>query len=160
MTVSRMIVAGLVASFFPAMVSAENIEVLPLAWDFGEVEVGESASKTFEILGAGTFFDSEIGRIEISDDLFGVYSLFDTPPPGTFIAPGEMVQFGVRFSPSTTREFTATLEIPSSDLRWPDLDIPLRGRSISGVVPEPGSLIVWALFGLGAAGLRRCWKSS
>lgn len=150
----RCLILGLALFVFPSLAGAENIDVFPLSWDFDDVEIGNAASQKITITGAGTYFDSEIGLIEILEDPPEAFTLLDPPAPETFVPPGEMVAFQIVFTPPHVGHFSAVLRVPSSDLRHPDLDIPLSGV---GIVPEPATLaILLTGCGLGAA----CWRRS
>ena len=94
------------------------------------------------------FFDSEIGRVEISDDPANVFAAPVVPMPGYFLPIGELLEIDVLFSPLSFGVFNAHLAIASSDLRWPDLDIPLRGRGVRSTVAEPPVILLLALAGL------------
>jgi len=144
-----LLLAGVVLAM-PLTASAENIEVDPgtpptVTVDFEDVDVGDQRALTFIITGAGAVFDSVMGAIDISHDAAGAYSVLSAPPPETEIAPGETVDLVVEFAPVAAGPHSATLNIASSDLRWPDLEILLVGNGVDDPGDDPLDMIDAAL---------------
>lgn len=121
---------------------AQNIEVMPLAWDFGEVVLGGTAAQVFSIAAIDPYFGS-IVDISIANDDKGAFST-DAPIGGFEIALGTTFDFNVFFAPVLEGAFAADLKIASSDLLHPDLFLPLTGRT-TGFVDVPGTLALVAL---------------
>jgi len=130
---------------------AQNIDADPTSWDFGDVNVGDSAPKTFTITGLAD--GGIIDGIGIQMDIAGAFSLVGAPMIPVFIDLGDVVAFDVLFTPPSIGSFTADLRISSTDLRNPVWDVPLTGES-STAVPEPTTLTLWVL-GLGGLAYRR-----
>lgn len=147
---------------FPATMWAEDLELFPQEWDFGDVPLGEFGENT--IRGNSTHDTSSviITRIYLSpsiadftiEDIFGTNG-YDPAIPGIF-APGGFVDVTVRFTPSSLGSQSVDLIFESNDHDDPTQAVTLTGRGVSGVVPEPGSVVVWSL--LGAVGLAYAWR--
>ena len=151
MKLTKIIMAATVLLLLPNVMVAQNIEVFPQpSWDFGGVDIGDTATKTFTITSTSVYIASEIYAVNITVDSSDAFSLIDPPASGSSLDPDEWLQFGVIFAPSfESNDFTANLRIESTDLRHPDWDILLTGQS-PAVVPKPSSL---SLLGIGAASL-------
>jgi len=142
----RYLVFALTLFALPAIAAGQPFHVEPVEWDFGDVPVGETATSTFVMTGdaVGAYVDV----LEIRRDPAGAFALesFDPLPILLDHGSGECI---VAFAPPHVGSFSAHLAIAGSDpAGW---DVPLTGRS-SGVIPEPGSLVIWSLLGFAAAG--------
>lgn len=136
---------------------AQNMEVTPLTWDFGEVVLGGTAAQVFSIAAIDPYFGS-IVNISIVNDDTGAFNT-DAPVGDFEIALGTIFDFNVFFAPALEGVFVADLKILSSDLVHPDLFLPLTGRT-TGFVDAPGTLAlvalgIWGGLPPGDAGTRR-----
>ena len=123
---------------------AQNIEVDPLAVDFGILDVGESASTDVVLRSVGPT-PLTVTRTLIEDDLAGAFSV-DGPVGTTILIPGEFAVSAVEFVALDVGVFTGTLRILSDAGAGNDVfDVPLRGigREASSV-PAPLTLLLVA----------------
>jgi hypothetical protein len=153
---------------FPEVTTAENIDVIPDSWDFGNVLVGDMASTTFTVEADGPAAGdmSIVYGVDIVDDPAGAFTLDLGGSPdfpwvlfmGDDLVP-DFQQFDVSFIPPSPGDFSARVTIDSTHV-GPIWSVPIEGHSL-GIVPEPGSLIVWSLLGLVgvACGWRRRGRS-
>jgi len=148
---------------------AQDLQVSPNAWDFGNVAVGTSAMMTFDLRGGDpspvwVYFAFLNETPDENDPLvspyFGEWSLgafsFNPATWPTLpleMPPGDHISIDVIFTPLLVGDFQVYLGILSNDSiggPGPQAFYLLEGRGVSGTVPEPGTL---ALLGLGFAGL-------
>jgi hypothetical protein len=143
----------------PPQVAAQGISVDPLSWDFGDVLLGSSPTKTFRIS------STEILPLTVSDISFTAYSspafsfeqfLLDGTIPITGVPPSytlwsstwspdtppHLLDVTVRFSPDSLGLHTASIHI-WSDAAPPDgtLFLPLSGTC----VPTPSAVILGSI---------------
>jgi len=137
------------ATFFvPLQVAAQGIDVTPLDWDFGDVELGSSVSKVFIITNPGPV-PLSVYNVTIEDDATSSFSIeSDVPPPTSIVYPENpsgyptTLEVEVVFSPTSLGSHTASIFI-ESDAEPPNnrLYVPLNG---TGVEPgtSPGDQII------------------
>ncbi len=113
------------------------LETLPAeSVDFGEVEQGESATRTVEIRNCSSNAETtfSLGSLR-GDDEFGWAREpeFDSMTLGV----GESVSIFLDFQPESAGEFRGTLDIESNDEFRPLHELELRGTGALGVCPTP-----------------------
>ena len=137
---------------FPAVCAAEALLVTPPEWDFGDVLVGEFLETTIRGESVHPTSSLIITHVYLSPSIadFTIESMFashghDPPIPGIFAPAGGFVDVTVRFTPSSLGSQWVDLTFESNDHDEPIKAVTLTGR---GVIPEPGSVVVWSLLGL------------
>jgi len=115
-----------------------QITISPTGYNFGEVEVGSSASADFTL---SNLWWGDLTILNIQLVQAGADFILVTPPPGgTVIHPGSSCHFGVVFSPSAEGLATAVVE-----LRWANGETGISTSEISGVgvttQPPPVSML-------------------
>lgn len=101
---------------------APDIQVSASTVDFGEVDVGLSATAVVSILNAGTY-DLVIDSFHLTDE-----NNFSHNGAHQRIAPGDAIEVTVEFSPSSAGLKSATLYINSDDEDTPAIGITLTGQ--------------------------------
>ncbi len=160
-----------------AAVRAQDLQVSPMSWDFGNVAVGSSEMVTFDLL-AG--WPTAVWVYVVSlhetptpnppyaspdDPLSPSWSLgaFSFNPATWPILPvehpvGNHIYVDVIFTPPAPGDYQAYLFIQSNDSilpPGPHAFFPVQGTGVPAVVPAPGAGVL-ALLGLSAVGwLRR-----
>ena len=151
--------------FLPLKSLASYIDVDPASWDFGEILIGDSASKEFVVSNA----DPDIGDVitvyyvEIWDDPFSAFALdlhgislpIDLEFPSTTPTAPEFIAFDVIFTPPGAYLYNATLAVEGTHAGAP-WRIPIQGRGVS--VPEPATIFLFGSGLVGLVGLRRKFK--
>jgi hypothetical protein len=116
--------------------TAPEIDVLPalLAWDLGDVEVGQSATMLVQIFNSGTA-DLNISSVTLTGD--AGFAITAGPAAPLVIAPNTSigVDFEVTFAPSAEGPATAVVTIVSDDQDEPVVDVALNGVGIVTEVP-------------------------
>jgi hypothetical protein len=131
-------------------VAAQQGEMTPTLWDYGDVPLGEVRSTSFEIVSMGGT-QLAITSIRLDADLTGAFSITSVSPPvPPFLTPGEQIEVFVEFAPLTPGEHTAWLSI-LSDNEGGDIRTSLVGHGI----PEPATMTMLALGGLAMLKRRR-----
>jgi hypothetical protein len=106
-----------------------NIDVKPIAENFGEIMVGTvSPAKTISLASIGTA-PLAIGQISLSgaqDDFELTHACSNTE-----VGPEETCSVSIRFAPQATGTKTATLSIPSNDPDTPTVTVELTGNGIA-----------------------------
>jgi len=175
---SRLVLLCSIVLCSAAVVCAQDLQVSPTGWDFGDVTVGNSEMVTFDLLagwpsplwiyviglnGAPTL----TGLDELdTDPYYGIWSLgaFSLNPLTFPIIPAE-VPVGVHnyvdvtFTPPSPGSYNAWLYIFSNDsIDGPGMHafLPLEGTGVPEVVPLPGAVLL-GVIGMSCAGtlLRR-----
>jgi hypothetical protein len=129
---------GCVMLAAPQWAAAEGIQVNPTAWDYGDVEVGQSRSLIVTITSTEPI-PLRVESVEIIDDETGSFSIVsDAPPPTVSLDEGYTLDVTVEFTPSGLGMHSATLYI-RSDAEDPDDDffVPLFGVGVEAD-GEPG----------------------
>lgn len=118
--------------------TAPEIVVYPalLAWDFGNIEVGQSAPVTVEIYNNGTA-DLNVSSVTLTDDSDAAFTITGPATP-LIIAPSTSigVEFEVAFAPSAAGPFSAVVEIESDDADEPLVEVSLSGTGVVPAAPE------------------------
>lgn len=108
---------------------------------FGNVAVGESSSKTFTLLSAGTQSLTNLS-VSVTGGAPGEFTA--TALPATTLASGQLMQFTVTFTPTDSGNRSASLSILSNDPDESPLIVALNGigsRALQ-LIGQPRSLAV------------------
>jgi hypothetical protein len=125
-----------------------DIAVVPVSHDFGDVEIGSSASQRFVVKNEGTA-DLEVQATTLVGDDADQFSVDTGAGPFT-VAPGDSHDVVVSFSPTSEGTKNATLRFESNDPDESPLDVTLQGTGVPAGIrvklpedarAEPGSLI-------------------
>jgi len=125
----RFILGALVLmGLLPLRAAAEDIQVTPMSYDYGDVAVGttKSASFVLESLGPSSLVISEVRVLAEGNDWSSAAS---TPLPN-LLPEGRYITVQVDFSPSIEGQQAAWLFIDSDSLGEENLFIPLTGTGI------------------------------
>ncbi len=99
--------------------------------DFGEVKVGETAEQEFQIINAG----KAVLRIQELNILDNDDAMYTIDQQSMEIAPQEIANVNLSFSPVEFMDYSRTLEIISNDEENPSFNLPIIG--IGGDGPNP-----------------------
>lgn len=119
---------------FPASGLAQAIGVSPDSWDFGNVQVGDSAVRQFLISSIDPLTPIELGEISIESDPVSAFAItyIDPVPSELYVEDGPVV-LEVTFTPPFAGVFDAVLRIESNATHDfpPDgvVDVPLTGET-------------------------------
>ncbi len=139
-TLALKILLGCAVLAAPLQAAGENIEVDPSGWDFGEVEVGQAETQTFNLLSAGPT-PLWIFSVQITDDDTSSFSITSIPAIPVELAAGESIDAEVTFSPSSVDPHDAFLNIISNAIPPDnDLDVPLSGTGVPNIWGPASSL--------------------
>jgi photosystem II stability/assembly factor-like uncharacterized protein len=105
-----------------------DIRVSTSSIDFGNVEVGGSLDKEFQIHNDGNV-TLQISSITSDNSRFVI---LDDPD----VAPGDVVDITVRFTPSSLGTDTGTITIISNDPDDPTVSIAVEGKGVEGADPD------------------------
>lgn len=107
----------------------QDIEVDPLALNFGNVEVGATATNVITVSNVGMQFLTIMGaEFQASGD-----TEFSFTPPVSWVAPGTSVDINIAFTPSSEGTFAAVLVITSDDPDEELVEVILSGEGKGGV---------------------------
>jgi len=95
-------------------IPAPEIDVSPLALDFGDVQVGNSASLSTTISNVGTA-DLQVTDISLASGSSSDFSISAAPGTPATIGPGGNATVEITYTPSGTGSDTGTLQIASND---------------------------------------------
>ena len=109
-----------------------GIDVTPVEYNFGDVDLGDIASQNFEISN-NWWGDLTIASVTLTGGS-GNYVLLNPPPSGTTVAPGSSIIFGVEFFPSQVGFTTAVITI-----HWTNGETGISEISLSGMGVAPQS---------------------
>jgi hypothetical protein len=118
-----------------------DIAVNPTSWDFGNVVVGSSSTKTFTIsnTGSGNLVISLIAMTGGNAGMFSVATGGPNPYPSLTptIAPGGSCTINATFSPTSVGAKSTTMRIISNDPDENPLDVLLKGTGPKVVLTSP-----------------------
>lgn len=116
--------------------TAPDIEVLPalLAWDLGDVELGQSTTMMVQIFNHGNA-DLTVSSVTLTGD--ASYEITAGPATPLVIAPSTNIgfDFEVTFAPTAEGTATATVQIVSDDVDESLVEVALTGVGIITVIP-------------------------
>jgi ELWxxDGT repeat protein len=111
-----------------------DIEVSPLAYSFGDVEVGSSSTLVITI--------SNVGTVNLTVNYFSpqsgwdyAFSIASAPEVPFILAPLSTVDLAVTYTPSATGSISSVLEISSNDPDEPLVQVDLSGTGIEEEIP-------------------------
>lgn len=110
--------------------SVQDVSINPTSWDYGTVDIGNVADKTFVLsnVGCQTLSVTGVGLGGLHTDQFSIIS-----GDGAFsLVQGETRNIIVRFAPTSGGGKTATLQITSDDPDEPALEVQLSGGVCTG----------------------------
>jgi len=160
----------------PAVLRAQDLDVSPLSWDFGNVPVGTSERVTFDLqsVGASEVWIFVVALYEREDFTAPHADPGDLPPSWSLGAfsfdpttwpvipmigdPGDHTFVDVIFTPLAEDDYQAYLFVMSNDSvlpPGPQAFLLLKGAGVPATVPVPGAALL-TLLGVGlVGGLRR-----
>ncbi|HUW18724.1 MAG TPA: choice-of-anchor D domain-containing protein [Sedimentisphaerales bacterium] len=111
--------------------AAPDIDVLPLDYSFGDVEVGSSATAMVTVSNVGN------GNLTLSDITFQAggsddFSVSAGPPLPAVVEPDAVIDIEVTYSPSVPGLWLAVLEIFSDDPDEGLVEVQLNGSGVPG----------------------------
>ena len=125
-------------SFFLSILAVNvsaDIEVDPTSWDFGDVIVGYSSTKTVTISNTGAV-DLNIGMLSLTGSNSDQFSIpvADDHCSSQTVVPSGICTVDVKFSPTSLGAKSSTLKIQSNE---PDVAVPLEGTGPKVVLTSP-----------------------
>lgn len=168
--VMLVLVLGYMFILFPQQSAAQAIDIDPNSWDFGDVLLGSSETKVFNVECASdtmvyieeiglTEYNPLVGMLEQETSFFSIVSapdlpLFLDPDPNT--PDPYMIDIDISFAPTAVGFYDAFLFISSNAPQERDY-IPLQGRGVT--IPEP-SICILLFFGLvGLVGFKKKFRT-
>ncbi|MEW6419944.1 MAG: choice-of-anchor D domain-containing protein [Nitrospirota bacterium] len=122
-------------------VGIPNISVIPISYNFGNVNVGSSSTpQTFTVSNTGTG-DLIIGTISFAGTDASHFGKQSDNCSGQTLAPSSNCTLQAVFTPTSAGSKSANLTIPSNDPDTPTLNVPLSGtgvQTIAVTVPNGG----------------------
>lgn len=121
----------------------QNIIVDPLVINFGEVEIGSTSTAMIDIgnMDGHLLFIYEIVLLGSLD--FGITSAPNFP---ILVNPGDWIILEVVFTPSSTGQQTATVEITSDDPEKPTVQVSLVGEGVPQGAPPASVADILAFY--------------
>ena len=110
-----------------------DIEVVPLSYDYGDVELGTSSATIVTISNIGGY-TLIVNDVTFSSDSNPDFSITSVPPLPTLISPGGTIDIEITYTPSAFGISSAILEIVSDDADEPLVMVSFSG---TGVEYEP-----------------------
>jgi hypothetical protein len=101
---------------------------------FGDVQVGESETKTRTITNCSSSSDLVIQTLNLTETGGGSFELQNTPDglPSLNVAPGETIRFSMAFTPQEKKSFEGNLRVKSNDPVNEVMNISLEGTGVTG----------------------------
>jgi hypothetical protein len=149
-----MMLAGfmvVLALAFPlnALANPDTLEVLPTDHDFGDVEVGTTASTLVSMTNINGS-PVEVYGLAFQAGGSDAYSMVDAPPLPFILLPGESVDVEVAFAPPAAGYFSAVLQVESTDSLNPLQEVFFGGV---GVDTQPDPVTIQAILEFYDAGV-------
>jgi beta propeller repeat protein len=113
-----------------------DIDVSPLFYDFGNVQLGSGSTTIVTISNSGITTDLEISAITLQPGSSSDYAITMAPTLPYLIAPGGVADIEITFTPSIEGSVSAILEITCNDPDEPLVQVQLGG---TGVLADPPS---------------------
>ncbi len=117
----------------PCDPTQSKINVSPTSYNFGEIELGKSQGLTVYISNTGC------GPLTISAGIKTDFAFASLPPSSATIQPGETLNMETTYSPTVCGNNSAVLQINSSDVNNPVVQIPLSAKGILSPL-SPGKI--------------------
>ncbi|MEK7397881.1 MAG: choice-of-anchor D domain-containing protein, partial [Candidatus Poribacteria bacterium] len=114
------------------IVPTPNIRVSPNSLEFGDVEIGKSARRTFNIYNDGTAV-LRINSITVNNSKFTIITGSDD---SSNVQPGGIAIIPVDFKPLSLGQIDAVISISSNDPDEPTKTITARGKGINQPAPD------------------------
>jgi len=108
-----------------------QIEVLPAALDFGEVELGQDLTLSVEIRNVGDA-DLELISVTLPAGIDTEFILGDIPER---VAPGDIAVIDVTYQPTALEPVVGSLQLQSNAVNTPNVNVSLSGTGI----PDSGA---------------------
>jgi photosystem II stability/assembly factor-like uncharacterized protein len=105
-----------------------NIRISPTTIDFGDLEIGKSLTKNFNIYNDGSAI-LHIQSITSNTNQFVAQNTSDIPPNGSIVVP-------VQFTPSSLGLKEGTITVKSDDSDEPSKTVAVKGNGISPPAPD------------------------
>ncbi len=120
--------AGVIVLCTGLVYGAPEIQVSPMEYDFGLVEMGSSAAAVFTIDNLG---DTSLALNDVSfkSGSSGAFAITSFLYPPIFMGPGAQFMIEVTFAPTAEGPATASLMIISSDEDEPQVEVLLFGEA-------------------------------
>ncbi len=149
--IKRLLLLGAVAAVALLVAAAPafaGIVVVPDQHDFGEVEVGSTASTSIEISNDwwGSLSIYGVSIIPSGSD----FTLVNSPAPGTIVPPGSALFMGVEFSPTAEGLATAVLQVQWTNGESGTSCVEFSGTGVA-TTPPPTIADALAFFGASVA---------
>lgn len=116
-----------------------DIEIAPLEYNFGEVELGTSSTAIITISNSGSglyYIDAVNFQAGSSSD----FSITSAPPPGTMLLSGDSVDVEVTYTPSALGYTSATMDIAWTNADSGTTHVSLWGFGVGAEPPPPVSI--------------------
>ena len=145
-TLSLVFVAVL-AVVFPlnALANPDTLEVLPTDHDFGDVEVGTTASTIVSMTNINGS-DVQVFGLGFQAGGSADFSVVNAPPVPFIVIPGETVEVEVAFAPSAAGYVSAVLQIESTDSLNPVHEVFLGGVEVKAQPYSWGIQVIFFRF--------------
>ena len=153
-----------IALITTGLIHAEDLEISPMSYDYGDVALGESRTATFLFESQGSS-DVSVYLLRLNETTAHDSPYADPSPPGngmyclgsfcftsgtypslpTVLPPGEHFTFDVIFTPLSLGEQSAYLYNRCNDTYPPPGVIsylPLEGTGVASAVPEPATMLL------------------
>ena len=127
-----------------------DIEVAPMMFEFGDVEIGSSSATIVTLSNTGGD-DLIVGGIALQAGSSGDYTITMAPPLPATIGTGETVDVTVSYAPTAAGASAAVLEITSNDSNEGLVQVGLMGNGV--LVDQPPSEQIMGLLDFIVIGL-------